>query len=62
MSPVINIVRNISNTDVANPGKDTKVVGQPDPLIVGSSLDVIGASDHILGKSLHPEGRHHPKS
>ena len=39
------------------PGKDEKVVGQPDPLIVGSSSHVIGASAHILGKSLHPELR-----
>ncbi len=39
------------------PGKDSHVVGTPDPLIVGSSLHVIGASDHILVKSLHPEKR-----
>ena len=38
-------------------GKDTHVVGRPDPLIVGSSEDVIGASDHILGKALHPDKR-----
>ena len=42
------------------PEKDIKVVGQPDPLIVGSSHYVIGVDDHILGKSLHPKGRHHP--
>jgi polyphosphate kinase 2 len=34
--------------------KDEDIVGTPDPLIVGSSNDVIGRSDHILGKSLHP--------
>lgn len=39
------------------PGKDTKVVEKPDPLIIGSSLDVIGKSEHILGRSLHPEQR-----
>lgn len=39
------------------PGKNNKVVGRPDPLIVGSSLDVIGRSEHILGRSLHPEHR-----
>lgn len=39
------------------PGKDIKVVGRPDPLIVGSSLDVIGKSEHILDRSLHPEHR-----
>jgi polyphosphate kinase len=38
-------------------GKDEKVVGGPDPLIVGSSAHVIGSSEHILGKSLHPDKR-----
>lgn len=41
------------------PGKDPKVVKQPDPLIVGSSVHVIGRGDHILGKSLHPDLRRH---
>jgi polyphosphate kinase 2 len=36
---------------------DRKVVGQPDPLIVGPSAHVISRSEHILGKSLHPEQR-----
>ena len=39
------------------PAKDAKVVGQPDPLLIGSSAHVIGSSDHILGKSLHPDLR-----
>ena len=39
------------------PEKDKKIVGHPDPLIVGSSSHVIGNSEHILGKSLHPEQR-----
>lgn len=39
------------------PGKDTKVIGRTDPLIVGSSLDVIGRSENILGRSLHPDHR-----
>lgn len=39
------------------PGKNTHVVGKPDPLIVGSSNDVIGRSAHILGSSLHPDLR-----
>ena len=39
------------------PKKDEHCVGKPDPLIVGSSVDVIGKSEHILGKSLHPELR-----
>ncbi|ADZ69939.1 polyphosphate kinase 2 [Polymorphum gilvum] len=37
------------------PDKDHKVVGEPDPLIVGSSQHVIGRDLHILGKSLHPD-------
>jgi polyphosphate kinase 2 len=37
------------------PEKDPHVVHGPDPLIVGSSADVIGRSEHILGKSLHPK-------
>ena len=39
------------------PEKDQKIVGTPDPLIVGSTHDVIGTSEHILGKSLHPDQR-----
>jgi polyphosphate kinase len=39
------------------PGKNHRVVGRPDPLIVGSSMDVIGRSEHILGRTLHPELR-----
>ncbi len=39
------------------PDKNYDVVTGPDPLIVGSSADVIGKSDHILGSSLHPEHR-----
>ena len=39
------------------PQKNTKVVVGPDPLIVGSSADVIGRSGHILDSSLHPDMR-----
>ena len=39
------------------PSKDRRVVGGPDPLIVGSGAHVIGRDEHILGKSLHPELR-----
>ncbi len=39
------------------PQKDKRIVGHPDPLLVGSSAHVIGNSEHILGKSLHPEQR-----
>jgi polyphosphate kinase 2 len=36
------------------PQKDYRVVGEPDPLIVGSSAHVIGRGDQILAKSVHP--------
>ncbi len=39
------------------PDKNHRVVGRPDPLIVGSSMDVIGRSEQILGRTLHPELR-----
>jgi polyphosphate kinase len=39
------------------PGKNTHLVHGADPLIVGSSADVIGRSEHILGASLHPDKR-----
>lgn len=39
------------------PNKDVDLVGEPDPLLIGSSSDVIGRSEHILGKSLHPSQR-----
>ena len=39
------------------PNKDARVVHGYDPLIVGLSSQVIASSDHILGKSLHPEMR-----
>ena len=39
------------------PDRDHRVVGRPDPLIVGSSAHVVHAADHVLGKSLHPEQR-----
>ncbi len=35
-------------------GRDDKRVGAPDPLIVGSSDEVLAGSDGVLGKSLHP--------
>jgi len=39
------------------PGKDTDIVGQPDPLIVGQAHHVIHRSEHILGTALHPDKR-----
>jgi polyphosphate kinase 2 len=37
------------------PNKDEHVVGHPDPLLVGSTSHVIARSEHILGKSIHPD-------
>ncbi|MEO0328400.1 MAG: polyphosphate kinase 2 [Pseudomonadota bacterium] len=53
----LNCMRHFLST-LPYPKKDIRVVGLPDPLIVGSSAEVIGASEHILGKSLHPNSRH----
>ncbi|MDJ0778294.1 MAG: polyphosphate kinase 2 [Gammaproteobacteria bacterium] len=38
-------------------GKDLDSFGEADPFIVTSSDHAIGNSDHILGKSLHPDQR-----
>ncbi|MCU0910949.1 MAG: polyphosphate kinase 2 [Rhodobacteraceae bacterium] len=39
------------------PGKDTRLVHAPDPLIVGQASHVIHKAEHILGTSLHPDAR-----
>lgn len=39
------------------PGKDPEIVTPPDPLIVSTAQHVLHGSDHILGKSLHPDTR-----
>ena len=39
------------------PNKDNAVVHAPDPLIVGAGSHVVHGSEHILGKSLHPDQR-----
>ncbi len=39
------------------PGKDSRIVGRPDPLIVGEAAHTIGDSTHILGRTLHPDQR-----
>jgi polyphosphate kinase len=43
------------------PNKDMEVVVGCDPLIVGSTVHVVNHAEHILGKSLHPQGRHTQK-
>lgn len=52
----LNCMRHFLST-LPYPEKNHAVVDRTDPLIIGSSLDVIGGSDHILGRSLHPEHR-----
>jgi polyphosphate kinase 2 len=42
-------------------GKDYETVGEPDPYIVTSSDHAVRNSEHILGKSLHPQQRHSGK-
>lgn len=49
-------------TSLPYSGANEKVVGYPDPLIVGTSAHVVNNSQHILGKSLHPELRRNPPS
>ena len=39
------------------PDKNSEVVRRPDPLIVGEGGHVIHSSEHLLGKSLHPNLR-----
>ena len=38
-------------------GKDENVVHGPDPLIVGTSSQVLAGAEQILGKSVHPDKR-----
>ncbi|NQW08796.1 MAG: polyphosphate kinase 2 [Alphaproteobacteria bacterium] len=52
----LNCMKHFLST-LSYPKKDTHVVGHPDPLIVGSSADVIGKSEHILDKTVHPGQR-----
>ncbi len=52
----LNCMRHFLHT-LPYPDKDETVVDVPDPLIVGHSDDVIGRSEHILGKTLHPRQR-----
>ena len=39
------------------PGKDTRIVGKPDPLIVGGTAHAIVDGARILGRSQHPDRR-----
>ena len=39
------------------PGKDPEIATPPDPLLVSTAQHVLHGSEHILGKSLHPDNR-----
>ena len=52
----LNCMRHFLST-LPYPGKNRQVVRDPDRLIIGSSIHVVHASEHILGKSMHPEAR-----
>lgn len=52
----LNCMRHFLST-INYPDKDDEIVGKPDPLIVGQASHVVGASDHILSSSLHPDHR-----
>ncbi|MEX0276922.1 MAG: polyphosphate kinase 2 [Ruegeria sp.] len=54
----LNCMRHFLST-LDYPGKDTAIVGAPDPLIVGQAHHVIHRSEHILGSALHPEAKDH---
>ena len=44
-------------SNLSYPGKDMRVIGAPDPLIVGGPATGIGDSAHILDRSVHPDRR-----
>ncbi|KPP90391.1 MAG: polyphosphate kinase 2 [Rhodobacteraceae bacterium HLUCCA08] len=53
----INCMRHFLST-LDYPGKDTTIAQTPDPMIVGTAQKVLHETDHILGKSLHPDTRY----
>ncbi len=52
----LNCMRHFLST-LEYPGKDHKIVGRPDPQLVGGARHVIHRADHILGTALHPDTR-----
>jgi len=52
----LNCVRHFLST-LDYPNKDERIAKAPDPLIVSGAKHVLHGTDHILGKSLHPEQR-----
>ena len=52
----LNCMRHFLNS-LDYPGKDRHIAHAPDPLIVSTAQHVLHKTDHILGKSLHPEDR-----
>ncbi|HKL70659.1 polyphosphate kinase 2 [Salibaculum sp.] len=53
----INCMRHFLST-LDYPDKDHDIACPPEPEIVGPAARVIHRTDHILGKSLHPDTRH----
>ena len=52
----LNAMRHFLST-IDYPGKDSSVVGVPDPLIVGRAAQVLNGAGHILDTALHPAVR-----
>lgn len=52
----LNCLRHFLN-EIPYPDKDLKIIKQPDPLIVSRSSDAIQHSEHIFGKTMHPDQR-----
>ncbi|MEX0306668.1 MAG: polyphosphate kinase 2 [Ruegeria sp.] len=52
----LNCMRHFLST-LDYPDRDDRIVGEPDPLIVGQAHHVIQRSDHILGTALHPDSK-----
>jgi len=52
----LNCMRHFLST-LEYPDKDLSIAKAPDPLIVGGAGHVVHSSEHILGRSLHPEAR-----
>ncbi len=53
----INCMRHFLSS-VDYPGKDPEIALPPEPEIVGPAARVLHGTEHILGKSLHPDTRH----
>lgn len=57
----LNCLRHFLN-EVPYPNKNLNIIKKPDPLIVSRSSDVIRHSEHILGKTMHPDQKRSRKT